>query len=193
VELATIVNECGGRAEMVTEDSGLRGFGRMPEFCVGGPIANPRTAAHLRSLLPGVHFEPPRSASDYLTITVGGVSYRREVGTAEYAVLAKTHLPGTGHPLFLLTGQTARTNLAAARLLRSRYRSLLRSYRASGRFCLVLRVVEPETYGPDLVEVAADATDAAFCRPAPPVPGQPVAAGTGSDPDDHATASADPA
>jgi hypothetical protein len=126
VELATIVNECGGRAEMVTEDSGLRGFGRMPEFCVGGPIANPRTAAHLRSLLPGVHFEPPRSASDYLTITVGGVSYRREVGTAEYAVLAKTHLPGTGHPLFLLTGQ-------------------------------------------------------------------PVAAGTGSDPDDHATASADPA
>jgi hypothetical protein len=33
-----------------------------------------------------------------------------------------------------------------------------REYRASGRFCLVLRIVEPATYGPDLVEVAAGVT-----------------------------------
>jgi hypothetical protein len=174
VELATVVNECGGRAEIVSEQTGLPGVGRLPEFCVGGPPANSRTAAHLRSLLPGVHIESPPSKDDYLAISVGRSTYRHEPHHAAYAVLAKTHLPATGHPLFLLSGQTAQTNLAGARLLASQYRTLLRTYGATGRFCLVLRIVEPEVYGPDLVEIAADVTGVAFQPPASPDPAPPL-------------------
>jgi hypothetical protein len=38
-----------------------------------------------------------------------------------------------------------------------------------GRFCPVLKIVEPDSYGPDFVEIEADVTDDAF-RTQPPVP-----------------------
>lgn len=168
VELSTIINDCGGRAEVITEDSGVHGVGRLTEFCVGGPSANPRTAAHLRAVLPGVRFEPDEEVETAVILRAGSTAYPASSEQAEYAVLAKTHLPDTPKPIFIVAGQTARTNLAAARLLASRYRSLLKTYGPDGRFCLVLKIVEPLTFGPDFVEIAADVTPEAFLLPSPP-------------------------
>lgn len=169
VELATAVNACGGKADIVEDQAGPHGLGRTTEFCVGGPASNPRTAAHLRSLLPGVRFDPDAAASGELTLQVGTVAHRRDPDRAEYGVLAKISRPEMAYPVFIIAGQTARTNRAAARLLVSGYRRLLRSYGRTGRFCLLIRIIDPQAYGPDLVEVVADVTAEAFA-PATPVP-----------------------
>lgn len=166
VELATIVNECGGKVEIVAEDAGSQGIGQRTEFCVGGPTANARTAAHLRVIVPGVRFGTGADG-DALAIQVGATTFPASSEQAEYAVLAKTQVPDTESPVFVIAGQTARANLAAARLLASHHRSLRKEYGASGRFCLVLRVVEPVAFGADFVEIEADATTEAFTEPAP--------------------------
>ncbi|HEY8474623.1 MAG TPA: hypothetical protein VIL37_18560 [Natronosporangium sp.] len=166
VELATIVDHCGGRAEVSAAGDGTvpSGLGRHPEFCVGGPSVNQRTAAHLRAFLPGVRYE-----ADEPTLVVDGTRYRGDPAHAEYVLLAKAPVPGTRHPVFVIAGQTARTNLAAARLLATGHRRLLRRYGVAGRFCLVLKLVEPDNYGPDFVELVADVTETAF-GPREPVP-----------------------
>ena len=165
VELATIVNDCGGRAEVSADGPGVPGIGRNTEFCVGGPTANPRTAAHLRAFLPGVSFDP----DDDMTLTTNSTVYRRSPEHAEYVVLAKARIPSTTRPVFVIAGQTARSNLAAARLLASGYRKLQRTYGTDGPFCLILKTVEPDTYGADFVEVESDVTGTAF-RPQQAVP-----------------------
>jgi hypothetical protein len=161
VELASIAKECGARADLVTEDAAARGVGRRTEFCVGGPSTNPRTGAHLRSFLPGVRVAPYDDGGD-LAVTVGATTYRRAPDEAEYVVLARVSGPDMAHPVFVVLGQTARTNQAAARFLAARYPDLLRRFGTRARFCLVLHVREPASYGPDLVELAADATGEAF-------------------------------
>ncbi len=163
VELATIARDCGARAELVSEDDAPRGIGRSTEFCVGGPTANPRTAAHLRSILRGVRVE----SDQHLSLSIGTTTFRRERDRAEYVVLARAWGPAGGHPVFILSGQTARTNLAAARFLATEYRQLYRRYGASKRFCLLLRIVDPTVYGSDFTEIAADVTEAAFQPPDP--------------------------
>jgi hypothetical protein len=165
VELAMIARDCGTRAELIPEDDPPSGVGRATEFCVGGPTGNPRTAAHLRSILRGVHVE----LDEQLSITIGTTTFRRERDRSEYVVLARAWGPGGGRPVFIINGQTARTNLSAARFLAANYRQLHRRYGASKRFCLVLRIVEPTVYGPDFTEIAADMTDEAF-QPAAPTP-----------------------
>jgi hypothetical protein len=166
VELAAVAKDCGGRAELVGGADVAAGIGRRTEFCVGGWASNPRTGAHLRSILPGVRIEPYEGTGDEMTLQVGGTQYRRERDRVEYVLLAKVYGPQLSRPVFVLSGQTARTNLAAARFLAGGYPRLLREYGTTGRFCLVLRVVEPATYGPDFVDVAADVTAEAFAEPA---------------------------
>lgn len=166
VELATIVNECGGNVEVVAEDADLQGIGQRTEFCVGGPTANARTAAHLRAIVPGVRFDSDDDG-DALAIRAGATVHPASSELAEYAVLAKTRVPDTESPVFVIAGQTARANLAAARLLASQHRSLRKEYGASGRFCLVLKVVEPLAFGADFVEIEADATAEAFTELTP--------------------------
>jgi uncharacterized protein YbjT (DUF2867 family) len=162
VELATLARECGARADLATAAELTTEFGRLTEFCVGGPSTNPRTAGHLRTLLRGVTFSrvPDTAAPD--TITAGGARYRRTPGAAEYVVLARAFGPAGGKPVFVLAGQTAASNLAAARYLTRNHRALRRTYRADRPFCLVLRLVEASVYGTDFVELAADVTDTAF-------------------------------
>lgn len=167
VELATVARDCGARAELVTEDDIPRGIGRSTEFCVGGPVGNARTAAHLRSLVPGMRVEPAGAEGAGPAYAIGTATFQRDPGRAEYVVLARVWAPAGGRPVFLLGGQTARTNLAAARFLATGYRQLYRRYRGSRPFCLVLRVIEPAVYGPDFIEVAADVTGHAF-QPALP-------------------------
>jgi len=162
VELATIAKDCGARVKLLTHNELDQGLGRFTEFCVGGPHGNERTGAHLRSLLPGVHVEPYDAGGDNgLPFSVGTTTYRRQRGKVEYGLLARALSPGGGRPVFLLSGQTARVNLAAARFLAGRFAKMQRRY-GGGRFCLVLRVLEPAVYGADFVEVVADVTDSAF-------------------------------
>src|SRR5205809_849610 len=96
VELATIAKECGARAELVSEDDLPQGIGRSTEICVGGSSGNPRTAAHLRALLPGVEFE--LSDTDF---TIGTSSFRREPDRAEYVMVARAWGPSGGRPVFV--------------------------------------------------------------------------------------------
>jgi hypothetical protein len=156
VELATVARECGARADLAGDRELAEEFGRQTEFCVGGPTANPRTATHLRTILRGVTFSPSGS------VLVGDAEFIVELGVAEYVVLARGHGPAGGRPVFVLAGQTARTNLAAARHLGGGHRALSRTYGADRPFCLILRVVEPDAYGTDYTEVAADVTAIAF-------------------------------
>jgi hypothetical protein len=160
VELATLARECGARADLANDGAPAQGFGRLTEFCVGGPSGNPRTATHLRTILRGVTFVAAE------TIAVGGVEYRFEPGIAEYVVLARAWGPARDRPVFVLAGQTAPTNLAAARYLAAQHRPLFRQFGPDRQFCLVLRIVEPMVYGADFVELVADVTDAAFRPPA---------------------------
>ena len=162
VELGTIISECGGTSEIVSGDGELHGVGRLTEFCVGGPAANPRTYAHLSSILPGVGSEPDEAADGMPTLRVGTTVYPAASQRAEYVVLAKAYVPATPNPVFVLAGQTARSNLAAARFLASQHRKLLKSYGLKGCFCLVLKIVEPLAFGPDFVEIAGDVTADAF-------------------------------
>jgi hypothetical protein len=101
------------------------------------------------------------------TLRVGTTVYPAASERAEYVVLAKAYVPAAPNPVFVLAGQTARSNLAAARFLASHHRKLLRSYGVKGRFCLVLKIVEPLAFGPDFVEITGDVTAEAFQASAP--------------------------
>jgi len=167
-ELAALAKECGARADVVTAAEAPVGLGKVTEFCVGGEGNNPRTAVHLRALLPGVtgwRWEETRAK---LTFAVGGERFDRDPGKDEYAIVARVGAPS--RPVFVIMGQIAICNLAAARFLATRHRQLYRRYGADRPFCLVLRVVEGKTYGPDLVEEVADVTEAALGPRATPVP-----------------------
>jgi hypothetical protein len=170
VELATVARECGARVDLASHADLDQQLGRQTEFCVGGPDSNPRTATHLRTLLRGVTF-PALNAGP---IAVGGHIYTYEPDKVEYVVLARAWGPAGGRPVFVLAGQTAPSNLAAARYLAGQHRALFRTYRADRPFCLVLRVVEPAVYGTDATELVADVTADAFAAAIgtgdPPVP-----------------------
>ena len=165
VELVIIAKDCGARAELVSEDDIGQGIGRLTELCIGGPHGNPRTAAHLRAILPGVSVAPFVAQGPDLWFSIGTAKFRREPGKTEYVVLARAWGPAGGRPVFLIGGQTAATNLAASRFLAAKYRELYRRYGTSKPFCLVLRIVEPDVYGPDFAQIAADVSEDAFKKP----------------------------
>lgn len=54
LELSAVVKNCGARAQLISGETARQGFGERTEFCLGSPVANRRSAAHLHSLLPGV-------------------------------------------------------------------------------------------------------------------------------------------
>ncbi|MDH6124128.1 hypothetical protein [Kitasatospora sp. GP82] len=177
MELAALVKECGARAEIVAHDEVRQGLGGKAEFCLGGPASNERTAAHLVSWLPGVRFTAEqgdtaggsRPYGD--TVSVGGQEFRFEPDTEVpggqmYVLLARLHAARGARPVFLIAGQAATSNHAAVRYLVANHRKLARRYGTDGSFALVLRVVNPTAYGPDVVELASDVTVAATA-PAP--------------------------
>jgi hypothetical protein len=147
--------------QIVGHDSARQGFGERAEFCVGGPVSNVRTAAHLASLLPGVRVDLSRERGpDRGAIAVGGHSYRWEAGAAEHVLLARLTDGQGSRPVFLLSGQTANSNQAAARYLARHHVGLARRY-GRNSFVLMLKVVNSAAYGPDVTELVADVTAAA--------------------------------
>ncbi len=169
LELAALIRECGARTEMLPHDAVQRGFGGRTEFCIGGPASHQRTAAHLRSMLPGVevdHGSGPRRG----TFTVAGQTYHADQGETEYALLARlapASDSGNDRPVFLAAGQRGVADQAAVRYLARHQARLARKHGAHGTFCLLLKVVNSRSYGPDVVELVADVTRAAISAPAP--------------------------
>jgi hypothetical protein len=165
LELSALLHECGARAEILFHDQPSPAFGAQTEFCIGGPESNTRTVAHLRWRLPGVtaarHEEEPWT----VPIRVGGREYARDPDVIEYVLLAKIAGTGRERPVFLVCGQTAVSNQAAVRHLVSHHRELARTYGPDGRFCLVIRILDPPVYGPTMLEVVADVTADAFSPP----------------------------
>ena len=160
VELAALVRECGARTDLIGGADLRPELGRVTEFCVGGPSANPRSAVHLRTSLQGVTYRVNDNGAT-LAVSAGGVEYLNSPQD-RYAVLARFTAPGAAHPVIYLGGLSADGNLAAARYLAGNHGALLRTYGKDLPFCLVLRVREPEAFGTDFTEVAADVSDIAF-------------------------------
>ncbi|MFJ7910271.1 hypothetical protein [Kitasatospora sp. NPDC096204] len=162
--LAGLVEECGARPELVAHDAAHRGLGAKTELCLGGPVSNERMAAHVAWGLPGVLVTsgPERGSN---VIVVGEREFTADRDQT-HTLLARLATPDGGRPVFLISGQTGTANQAGVRHLVAHHRELARKYGQDGTFALVLRVVNPEAYGPDMVEVAADVTAEALRRPA---------------------------
>lgn len=165
LELAAVIKECGAHAEVLAHDTAWQGFGARTEFCIGGPVANLRLAAHLRSMLPGIEINTDAAPGpDQGAITVGGQTYRMEKGSVEYVLLARlaaARESGNDRPVFLSSGQRGIANQAATRYLARHHARLARKYGADGTFCLLLRVANSQAYGSDVVELVSDVTKAA--------------------------------
>ncbi|MFD8966962.1 hypothetical protein ACFV0C_18560 [Streptomyces sp. NPDC059568] len=161
LELSALIKDCGAHAEIVQHDTARQGFGERTEFCVGGPASNRRMAAHLGSLLPGVKVNTePEPKAERGAFQIGPERYLAEPGVAEYVLLARLTAGEGERPVFLFCGQRAITNQAASRYLARHHEKLARKYGGSA-FCLLLKVVNSQAYGPDVVELVADATRAA--------------------------------
>ncbi|MCX3064175.1 hypothetical protein [Streptomyces beihaiensis] len=164
LELSAIVKDCGAHAQLVAHDTAQQGFGERTEFCVGGPASNRRMAAHMVSMLPGIRVNTdPEPGPDRGAFQIGSEHYRVEPGRTEYVVLARlTAGPATpdARPVFLFCGQLPITNQAATRYLARHQERLARKY-GQNSFVLLLKVVNSQAYGPDVVELVADVTRAA--------------------------------
>ena len=166
LELAALVKECGAHAQIVQHDAAQQGFGERTEFCLGGPGSNRRMAAHLKSLLPGVTVNTdPGPGPDRGAFQIGSERYRVDPGAAEYVLLARLTAGQGTRPVFLFCGQRAITNQAASRYLARHHERLYRKH-GGNSFCLLLKVANSQSYGPDVVELVADVTRAAQ-EPAP--------------------------
>jgi hypothetical protein len=164
IELAALIKECRAHAEILPHDTAWQGFGARTEFCIGGPTSNHRMAAHLRTMLPGIVVNVDAVGPDRFALSVSGETYRLEKGSVEYVFLARLAADentGNSRPVFLASGQTAVTNQAAVRYLARHHTRLARKYGVDGSFCLLLKVVNSQAYGPDMVEIVADITRAA--------------------------------
>ncbi len=67
---------------------------------------------------------------------------------------------GGARPVFLFCGQRAITNQAASRYLARNHEKLARKH-GGNTFVLLLKVINSQAYGPDVVELVADVTRAA--------------------------------
>ncbi|MER7763751.1 hypothetical protein [Streptomyces sp. NPDC097619] len=161
LELSALIKDCGANLQIVGHDATRQGFGERAEFCVGGPVSNARTAAHLASMLPGVAVDLSRERGpDQGALRVGGETYRWEKGATEHVLLARLTDGHGARPVFLLSGQTAVSNQAAARYLARHHEQLAKRHRDRS-FALILKVVNSAAYGPDVTELVADVTASA--------------------------------
>ncbi|MFF7124300.1 hypothetical protein ACF07Y_04115 [Streptomyces sp. NPDC016566] len=161
LELSALIKDCGANLQMVTQDATQQGFGERTEFCVGGPASNRRMLAHMAAMLPGVRVNiDPEPGPDRGAFQIGGERYRLEPGICEYVLLARLSAGERTRPVFLFCGQRAITNQAATRYLARNHERLNRKH-GNNTFVLLLKVVNSQAYGPDLVELVADVTRAA--------------------------------
>jgi hypothetical protein len=169
LELAALIKDCGANLQMVTQDNVQQSFGERTEFCVGGPGSNRRMLAHMSAMLPGVRVNiDPEPGPDRGAFQIGAERYRLDSGITEYVLLARLTAGQRpdARPVFLFCGQRAITNQAATRYLARNHQRLARKH-GNNSFVLLLKVVNSQAYGPDVVELVADVTRAAQA-PLPP-------------------------
>ncbi|MFD3381513.1 MULTISPECIES: hypothetical protein [unclassified Streptomyces] len=160
LELSALIKDCGAHAQVIAHDAAQQGFGERTEFCVGGPSSNRRMAAHLHSLLPGIRVNvDPEPGPDRGAFQIGSERYRLEPGKGEYVILARLTAGNTARPVFLFCGQRAITNQAATRYVARNHERLARKH-GNNSFVILLKVVNSQAYGPDVVELVADVTRA---------------------------------
>ncbi|MEU3885726.1 hypothetical protein [Streptomyces sp. NPDC029041] len=172
LELSALIKDCGANLHVVTHDAAHQGFGERTEFCVGGPGSNRRMVAHMAAMLPGVRVNvDPEPGPDRGAFQVGSERYRMNPGVTEYVILARLTVGDRREtrPVFLFCGQRAITNQAATRYLARNHERLTRKY-GTGSFVLLLKVINSQAYGPDVVELVGDVTRAAQA----PLPEAPV-------------------
>lgn len=163
VEIATIIKECGAEIDLITSTDDRRGVGSMPEFCIGGPHGNERTAAHLKRFAPGFKINTFKEDPQGLTMSVGNKEFRRVRGQEEFVLLIRVVLTGgSTAPLWIICGQVAQSNQAAARYLTLHHHSLMKNYGTQKSFCLALRLLDSQAYGHSQLEVVDDLTELAF-------------------------------
>jgi hypothetical protein len=168
LELSAIIKDCGANAQIVAHDAMEQGIGERTEFCIGGPVSNQRMVAHLASLLPGVQVNTDgERGPDRGAFRIGGEHYQMDKGSVEHVLLARLTAGENTRPVFLAAGQHSNANRAAVRYLARHHARLARKY-GSDSFCLLLKVVNSQAYGPDVVKLIADVTRAATS----PVPAQ---------------------
>ncbi|MBZ6089940.1 hypothetical protein KVH07_26365 [Streptomyces olivaceus] len=175
LELAALVKDCGAHIQVVTQDMVGQGFGERTEFCVGGPGSNRRMAAHMAAMLPGVRVNiDPEPGPDRGAFQIGSERYRLDAGITEYVLLARLTAGERreARPAFLFCGQRAITNQAATRYLARHHEQLARKHGANS-FVLLLKVVNSQAYGPDVVELVSDVTRAATSPLPTPAPTAP--------------------
>ncbi|WP_108990467.1 hypothetical protein [Streptomyces coelicoflavus] len=163
LELAALVKDCGAHIQVVTQDMVGQGFGERTEFCVGGPGSNRRMVAHMAAMLPGVRVNiDPEPGPDRGAFQIGGERYRLDAGVTEYVLLARLTAGDRpeARPAFLFCGQRAINNQAATRYLARHHEKLARKH-GNNSFVLLLKVVNSQAYGPDVVELVGDVTRAA--------------------------------
>lgn len=159
LELAAVVKNCHAKAQLISGETPQQGFGERTEFCLGGPVSNRRMAAHLHSLLPGVAVNTDTDPGpDRGAFLIGTERYRLENGSVEHVLLARLTAGQEGRPVFLACGQRSITHQAAARYLAKHGARLSRKHGSGGNFCLLLKVVNSQAYGPDVVELVKDVT-----------------------------------
>ncbi|MGW2050999.1 hypothetical protein ACWCPF_38430 [Streptomyces sp. NPDC001858] len=169
LELSALIKDCGANVQVVTQDTAQQGFGERTEFCVGGPSSNRRMMAHMSAMLPGVRVNiDPEPGPDRGAFQIGAERYRLDPGITEYVLLARLTAGQRreARPVFLFCGQRAINNQAATRYLARNHERLARKH-GNGSFVLLLKVVNSQAYGPDVVELVADVTRAAQA-PLPP-------------------------
>ncbi|WP_329454828.1 hypothetical protein [Streptomyces sp. NBC_01497] len=172
LELSAAAKECGAHIRLVAHDATQQGFGERTEFCLGGPAGNRRTAAHLASMLPGVRISAdPEPGPERGSFRIGAEQYRVEPGITEYVLLARLTGGQGARPVFVFCGQRPITHQAAARYLARHHERLHRKH-GDEPFCLLLKVVNSQAYGPDVAEFVADVTKAAR-EPMPAAAAQP--------------------
>jgi len=155
VEVATLLRQCGASADVLVTDADLRGVGETTEFCIGGPSTNRRTAAHLSKFVPGLTIDSHETDPDGLTLRLAGRAFRRVPGVEEFALVFRIPIKvGAKRPLWIICGQTARSNHAAARYLNAESRTLIRRFGRQPGFCLALKVINPTIYDHRYVELA---------------------------------------
>ena len=175
LELSALVKNCGAHFQVVTQDMVGQGFGERTEFCVGGPASNRRMAAHMAAMLPGVRVNvDPEPGPDRGAFQIGSERYRLDAGVTEYVLLARLTAGDRpeARPAFLFCGQRAITNQAATRYLARHHEKLARKHGGSS-FVLLLKVINSQAYGPDVVELVADVTRAATSPLPTPTPTAP--------------------
>lgn len=163
IEVAGIARDCSADVELGlgSQRASLHNpFGEKTEFCVGGPDGNARTGEHLVTFVPGLTMDSYADVGTDASLRVAGNAFARLPGKEEYVALAK--VPVRGSLLFVVCGQTAVTNQAAVRYLAANHRRLRARHGMHGRFCLVLKVLNPKTYGDRVVHEVGDFTEAAF-------------------------------